>query len=59
MWDQRGEKELERKGRDPGLQKEAMNYRMGSWTFPRVTWLPGAPVPVGAFNRYVKASNIN
>ena len=55
MWDQRGEKELERNG----LEKEAMNYRMGSWTFPYVNWLPGAPVPVGAFNCYVKASNIN
>lgn len=59
MGDQRGEKALERKGSDLGLEKEAMNYRMGSWTFPHVNWLLGAPVPVGAFNRYVKASNIN
>lgn len=59
MWDQRDQKELERKGRDHGLKKEAMNYRMGSWTFPHVKWLLEAPVPVGAFNHYVKANNIN
>lgn len=55
MWDQGDQKELERKGRDRGLKKEAME----SWTFPHVKWLLEAPVPVGAFNHYVKASNIN
>lgn len=59
MWDHRREKELERKGRDCGLEKETMNYSMGSWTFPHGNWLLGSPVPAGAFNRYVKLSNIN
>lgn len=59
MLDQRGVKKLERKGRDLGLGKESMNCRIQSWTFPHIKGLLEAPVPVGAFNCYVKASNMN
>jgi len=56
---ERGEGIREEGQRDPGLEKEAMKYRTGSWTFPHVNCLLGAPVSVEACNCSVKASNIN